>query len=64
MFGIFKMEVQYQQEKAEFYFMMMDNVQRLVNPSRLRFVFDLKGSEVNRHVPVSEDSKPSMTLKD
>ena len=43
--------------KDEFHFLMMENVMRLRNPAKLKFVFDLKGSLVNRMV--KPNNKPS-----
>ena len=42
--------------------MLMENVMRLKNPKRLNYVFDLKGSLVDRKV--KGVTKPSTTLKD
>ena len=42
--------------------MLMENVLRLKKPENLKFIFDLKGSMVDRKV--SGDTKPSTTLKD
>ena len=42
--------------------MVMENTLRLNNPEHLRYVFDLKGSTVDRFV--SGATKPSTTLKD
>jgi len=42
--------------------MLMENTLRLKNPKKLKYVFDLKGSLVDRKV--KGDTKPSTTLKD
>ena len=42
--------------------MLMENVLRLKNPQLLNYIFDLKGSKVDRKV--KGKTKPSTTLKD
>jgi hypothetical protein len=42
--------------------MLMENTAQLQEPNNLRFIFDLKGSSVNRKV--KGKTKPSTTLKD
>ena len=42
--------------------MLMENTLRLKNPDRLNYIFDLKGSKVDRKV--KGKTKPSTTLKD
>lgn len=42
--------------------MLMENTMRLKNPDKLNYVFDLKGSKVDRKV--KGHTKPSTTLKD
>jgi hypothetical protein len=57
--GIFTVE---SEKFSKVHIMMMENTIRLKDAKQLRFVFDLKGSTVDRYVkgPV----KPSSTLKD
>ena len=42
--------------------MLMENTLRLKNPAQLKYIFDLKGSLVDRKV--KGVTKPSTTLKD
>lgn len=63
-YGVFSMQVKYVEEVEEFHFLMMENVMRLKDPTKLKYVFDLKGSLVNRLVKITPESKPSQTLKD
>ena len=47
---------------GDVHIMLMENTLRLENKENLRYVFDLKGSQVDRRV--TGKTKPSTTLKD
>jgi len=46
------------------YLLIMGNTMKLENKNNLSYVFDLKGSRVNREVPVTKGKKKKGTLKD
>lgn len=49
---------------APIYLLLMGNTMKLENKKNLCYVFDLKGSMVNREVPVTKSKKKKGTLKD
>ena len=57
--GVFTVKTKYM-EKV--YIMLMENCMQFHEPEDLRFIFDLKGSRVDRKVKGS--TKPTTTLKD
>lgn len=58
-FGVFTVNTK---EMHKVHIMLMENTMQLQEPNNLRFIFDLKGSSVNRKV--KGKTKPSTTLKD
>lgn len=57
--GVFTVEAD---KFSKVHIMLMENTVRLKEPSQLRYIFDLKGSTVNRFV--EGPTAPSKTLKD
>ena len=58
-FGVFTVKMS---SVEPVHIMLMENTMRLKDPERLKYVFDLKGSRVDRKV--KGVTKPSTTLKD
>ena len=58
-FGVFKVKTS---KVSAVYIMLMENTLRLKDPDKLNYIFDLKGSLVDRKV--KGVTKPSSTLKD
>ena len=58
-FGVFTIKTS---QTGPVHIMLMENTIRLKDQNNLRYIFDLKGSTVDRKV--TGDTKPSTTLKD
>ena len=58
-FGVFTVKTK---ATSSVHLMLMENVLQIKNPEGLRYIFDLKGSLVDRKV--KGKTKPSTTLKD
>ena len=58
-FGVFTVKAD---SFNEVHVVLMENTLRLKNPDNLKYIFDLKGSTINRSV--KGYTKPSTTLKD
>ena len=48
---------------SDVHLMLLENILQFKDPRNVRFIYDLKGSSVNREVK-GENLKPTATLKD